>query len=192
MTDQLPTENTSEHPKTSVIPDAQLLPQTMDTQVSGRSLHPSDQHWIAWIKQSQKDGNSFFKIDVAFNSSTGKDLETLWLRYFHDRIAYKIKKVIGPSHNVIDVVREYEFGLRFKSRHNKDWRCPHHIHAIVGVPDHRSCQMLSDRLKRDITSLSEVSSVHIELIPVDSSDPHKSIAAAFAYMRKGKTYRPLV
>jgi hypothetical protein len=159
---------------------------------TGRPLHPLDPHWIDWIKQSQKNGNSFFKIDVTFNSSSEKNLESLWLHYFDQRIIYKIKKVIGPSHNVIDVVREYEFGLKFKSQRSNDWRCPHHIHAIVGVPDYRSPQMLSERLKRDLTSLSDVSSMHIELIPVDSYDPHKTVAAAFAYMRKGKTHRPLV
>lgn len=36
-----------------------------------------------------------------------------------------------------------------------------------------------------------VSSVHIVQIPIGDADPQKTLARAFAYMRKRKTYRPM-
>ena len=181
-------------PSISPVPSesAQSPPPPLGIPISGRHLHSSDPIWIDWIQNLQKTGYSFFKVDVTFNSSNANEMESYWLHYFDQKIVYKVRKVIGPSHNLIDVLREYEFGSKFKSRRSKDWRCPHHIHAILGVPDDRSKQMLSTGMARDLNSLAEVSSTHIELIPVDCSDPHKTVAAAFAYMRKGKTHRPLV
>lgn len=51
--------------------------------------------------------------------------------------------------------------------------------------------MTSHRLKKDLESLAAVSSVHIDLIPDNDSNPAKTVHAAYAYMRKGKTFRPL-
>jgi hypothetical protein len=166
-------------------------PETVGTPHHGaRRLHPSDPVWIDWMKQLQQDGTySFFKVDVTFRSSAAGCREQHWLEYFNDRVLYKIRKMVRGK--VFDQVREYEHGEKYKARDNPDGRYPHHIHSIVGVPPARAGRMLSARLKKDINSLPEVSSCHIEPIPADSTDPHKTLEAAFAYMRKRKTFRPM-
>jgi hypothetical protein len=164
---------------------------TMDSQELERSLHPSDYYWIDWIKDQQKNDYSFFKFDVTFCSSGICARPNHWLEYYQRKVILKIQKTIGASNKLIDVIREYEFDQHSRSYSGADWRCPHHIHAIIGVPRSRSDRMASFPMKRDIESLREVSSVWIDLIPETATDPQKSVEAAFGYMRKRKTFRPM-
>jgi hypothetical protein len=161
-----------------------------------------DSAWLSWLQQSQMNGFYLYKVDVTFSSSGAAAAPQRWLEYFDRRVAYKIKKALGfrprkdkghTSHPcpVNTEAREYEFDIKSHAYHGTDWRCPHHIHAIVAVPEDMAYRMTSPRLKADLMSLKDVSSVHVELIPSDSSDPGKTLLRAYYYMRKGKTSRPL-
>jgi hypothetical protein len=171
---------------------AQQSLHRMEYQRPEFELHPTDYEWIDWIKKHQKNGYCFFKFDITFSASGYSRNEVRWLEYFNHKVSYKIRKRIGFSRPILDLIREYEFDIKSRKYTGTDWRCPHHIHSIIGVPQDQSLKMSSHRLKRDVESLPEVSSVHIELIPDNDADSHKTVERAFAYMRKRKTYRPLM
>ena len=165
------------------------LPDTEPRSMEPR-LHPFDELWLSWIRQRQLSGFTFFKFDITFHAS-GNFQSQRWLSYFDQRVLYKVRKVIGLGATIISDIREYEFGIKSRKRLTDDERNPHHVHALIGVPSNRGHRMASRRMRKDLTSLAEVSSVHIDLIPLDDSDPTRTLRAAYAYMRKGKTYRPL-
>jgi hypothetical protein len=161
-----------------------------------------DSAWLSWLQESQMNGFYLYKVDVTFSSSGAAAAPQRWLEYFDRRVAYKIKKALGfrPRKDnartsypcpVTTEAREYEFDIKSHSYHGADWRCPHHIHSIVRVPEEVAPRMTSRRMKTDLMSLKEVSSVHIERIPSNNSDPGKTLLRAYYYMRKGKTSRPL-
>ena len=182
---------TSQDTQPPATTDTQQPPlQIMDPHQSEPRLHPFDDLWIAWIHERQLEGFSFYKFDITFNSS-GHQRSTEWLNYFDRNVVYKIQKVIGAGRTILTDIREYEFGIRSRNRVTADWRCPHHIHALIGVPTAQGSRMMSKRLKKDLESLAEVSSVYIDLIPDNDTNPSKTVRAAYAYMRKGKTHRPL-
>jgi len=154
------------------------------------TLNPIDQGYVDWIHDSQLNGYSFYRFDIAFNSS-GASRPHKWLEYFDRKVAFKIQKRLGASVPVNSLIREYEYGIKSRNRVSRDWRSPHHIHALIGVPSALGHKMTGHRLKIDLKSLPEVSSVYIALIPDNDLDPTKTVKAAYCYMRKGKTYRPL-
>ena len=156
-----------------------------------RRLHYLDEPYIDWILDKQNTGSNFYKVDITFNSSGSTARPSQWLEYYNRNVVYKIQKVIGSKHSILHDIREYEFGIKSRNRVTSDWRCPHHIHALIGVPSAQGSRMMSKRLKKDLESLAEVSSVYIDLIPDNDTNPSKTVRAAYAYMRKGKTHRPL-
>ena len=145
--------------------------------------------WSDWYDNDLSQTHLVLTVTVVFKSSGQKPNLPRWSSFYKNKVLWKLDKQISRR-KVKSVIYgddfKYEFLEKSKYKGVGDLRSPHHIHGIICVPHQHAEKIWNDemdsvteRLKKDLKSVKEISTIMIERI-------RGSSLSWITYINKGK------
>jgi hypothetical protein len=140
-----------------------------------------DRQNIHWL-QTNAHQYRFYFMTVTFKDSSPGNKRQKYTEFFDGNyVNRRLLRLIGHSHGELMLcMREYECSLMGSM---SNVHCPHHIHAVIGVPIGGNHGRLMRNYKKALAPLKSriIASVDLSALITDAD-----ITRTYKYMRKGK------
>jgi hypothetical protein len=157
--------------------------ESSDTAIAGGfpGLLAADRQSIDWLHTNGHQYQFYF-MTVTFKDSSPGDKRQKYTGFFDGNyINRKLLRLIGYSHGDLALfMREYECSLMGSMSNS---HCPHHIHAVIGVPSGGNQLRLMRNYKKALAPRRSRIIASVDLNPLVTDD---DVTRTYQYMRKGK------